>query len=643
MFCSNCGKTLKGDLSVCPHCKNPVGESRFEGLPYTGAQVKTKPGEAVRLPANHTKTTYMGTDPALSSDVDARTTYRATNEQVYAYEEAEPIYDEDFSKPARKTAYAPEMENEEEIYDVQSASDGKEEEPVDEAAFEGGSGSDKAFEKDEPLTDAAENIDGVSFDDEEDPVPTRRERKAKKAKAQKIEQDEDQALIDSLNEEELEELKETLSPTKKKVKKARKKTEEELWDEEMLEEIRARDVDVEDDDEEIRLNMEKYAQSGRYDRAPQAQTTVDKAPKAPKEKKNKFTLPHMPKLSFLKKREENFEIEDVEEAYETPYEEIDDENAFNLNDLPEMDETPIDDQEYVDDEISDEELAGMELSDDEIEFDERRKPLSPKAIAIIKYACASILVVAVLVGVIMGLRYITDKTRKAPIEGVTYDLYMSGIELMQYRASDAYRNDVMSAYDGMATSMMAITARITDDLDAIGKMTPENPDVNDARYIDALKTIQNSINNSILNDILSVSSADKTAEEKEADSAQRWQSVRDMVTTLSGATSNAQLDAIIKGERIEVIQQATPEPEATATPVPYTTLANGSEGMAVTRLQQRLADLGYLNSEIDGDFGKKTKTAVQLFQQTAGLEVTGIADPETQKLLFSADAPSKGN
>ena len=53
------------------------------------------------------------------------------------------------------------------------------------------------------------------------------------------------AMIDTLeafaeqiedNEEELEELKETLSPTKKKVKKARKKTEEELWDEEMLEE-----------------------------------------------------------------------------------------------------------------------------------------------------------------------------------------------------------------------------------------------------------------------------------------------------------------------------------------------------------------------------------------------------------------------
>ena len=636
MFCSNCGKTLKSDSSVCPHCKNTVGESRFEGLPYTGAQVKTKPGEAVRLPANHTKTTYMGTNPAQQSEVDARTTYRATNEQVYAYDEAEPLYDEEFEKNVDRPVHAPEAEEEirEEVYDDQSALEETEETMADEMSFDAGGEAEKT-----PIEDE----DDLSFDDEEEEKPARRERRAKKSKANESEMDEDQALIDSLNEEELEELKETLSPTKKKVKKARKKTEEELWDEEMLEEIRARDVDVDDDDEEIRLNMEKYAQSGRYDRTPQAQSVPEKEPKQKKNKEKKLALPKMPRLSFLKKREENFDIEDIEEIDETPYEEIDDENAFNLNDLPEMDETPIDDQEYEGEELTDEELAQMELLGDEIEFNERRKPLSPKMIAIIKYACASILVVAVLVGVIMGLSYITDKTKKAPIEGVTYDLYMSGIELMQYRASDAYRNDVMRAYDGMATSMMAITARITDDLDAIGKMAPENADVNDARYIDALKTIQNSINNSILNDILSVSSADKTAEEKEAESAERWQSVRSMVTTLSGATSNAQLDAIIKGERIEVIQQATPEPEATATPVPYTTLANGSEGMAVTKLQQRLADLGYLNSEIDGDFGKKTKTAVQLFQQTAGLEVTGIADANTQMILFSADAPRKGN
>ena len=41
----------------------------------------------------------------------------------------------------------------------------------------------------------------------------------------------------------------------------------------------------------------------------------------------------------------------------------------------------------------------------------------------------------------------------------------------------------------------------------------------------------------------------------------------------------------------------------------------------------------------DGDFGGKTKTAVELFQTTAGLTVTGIADEETQNALYAEDAP----
>ena len=43
MFCSNCGKTLKPDATSCPNCGAVVGESRFDGHPYTGAQVRTKP------------------------------------------------------------------------------------------------------------------------------------------------------------------------------------------------------------------------------------------------------------------------------------------------------------------------------------------------------------------------------------------------------------------------------------------------------------------------------------------------------------------------------------------------------------------------------------------------------------------------
>ena len=31
MFCSNCGKTLKGDAATCPHCKAAVGDSRVDG------------------------------------------------------------------------------------------------------------------------------------------------------------------------------------------------------------------------------------------------------------------------------------------------------------------------------------------------------------------------------------------------------------------------------------------------------------------------------------------------------------------------------------------------------------------------------------------------------------------------------------
>ena len=96
MFCSNCGKTLKPDAVTCPHCGELVGESRFDGHPYTGAQKRIRPGEAVRLPGNHTKTTYMGSEPSMEdTGVDARTTYRATaggSAPGYGSGEAEPLF-----------------------------------------------------------------------------------------------------------------------------------------------------------------------------------------------------------------------------------------------------------------------------------------------------------------------------------------------------------------------------------------------------------------------------------------------------------------------------------------------------------------------------------------------------------------------
>ena len=120
MFCSKCGKTLAPDIEKCLYCGNAVGESRFDGTPYTSAQRHLIPGEkysfvadfkgdsqkpeAAETPAEngaeaaeavaevqeeapavpmweapeYTRTTYtsLPDDTADKADVDSRTTYR---------------------------------------------------------------------------------------------------------------------------------------------------------------------------------------------------------------------------------------------------------------------------------------------------------------------------------------------------------------------------------------------------------------------------------------------------------------------------------------------------------------------------------------------------------------------------------------
>lgn len=71
----------------------------------------------------------------------------------------------------------------------------------------------------------------------------------------------------------------------------------------------------------------------------------------------------------------------------------------------------------------------------------------------------------------------------------------------------------------------------------------------------------------------------------------------------------------------------------------YVELAKGSKGDTVKILQQRLIDLKFLKGEADGKYGKNTTAAIEKFQKSCGLEVTGIADPDTQGILFSENAP----
>ena len=91
---------------------------------------------------------------------------------------------------------------------------------------------------------------------------------------------------------------------------------------------------------------------------------------------------------------------------------------------------------------------------------------------------------------------------------------------------------------------------------------------------------------------------------------------------------------------------ATPEPaageEPEATPEPtaqYATLKKHDKSEAVTILQYRLMELGYLDiDEPTNYFGSSTETALVLFQRQHDLKQDGIAGEETQTILYSDDA-----
>lgn len=74
----------------------------------------------------------------------------------------------------------------------------------------------------------------------------------------------------------------------------------------------------------------------------------------------------------------------------------------------------------------------------------------------------------------------------------------------------------------------------------------------------------------------------------------------------------------------------------------YKTLKKNDYLWDVYLLQERLQKLGWLSGDPDGVYGKGTYNAVGYFQLAAGLEATGTADPHTQQVLFSDDAPVPG-
>lgn len=71
----------------------------------------------------------------------------------------------------------------------------------------------------------------------------------------------------------------------------------------------------------------------------------------------------------------------------------------------------------------------------------------------------------------------------------------------------------------------------------------------------------------------------------------------------------------------------------------YTTLKKHDKGEAVTALQNRLMELGYLEIEEPTDYyGNSTAYAVTLFQRQHDLKQDGIAGAQTQELLYGSEA-----
>ena len=65
-------------------------------------------------------------------------------------------------------------------------------------------------------------------------------------------------------------------------------------------------------------------------------------------------------------------------------------------------------------------------------------------------------------------------------------------------------------------------------------------------------------------------------------------------------------------------------------------LSIDSTGDEVVVLQQRLKDIGYAISMVDGEFGNETRAAVEAFQRDNGLYVTGIVNNATWRALKKA-------
>jgi len=304
------------------------------------------------------------------------------------------------------------------------------------------------------------------------------------------------------------------------------------------------------------------------------------------------------------------------------------ESVAAIGDEPSEEAEPAAGEEYADedgeylDETIDEEYDEESFYDDD--YIERRMPDLKKLLMI---AAAFIVVAALFVGGFLLFRGGSQEAAPS-IDGVTETLYTEGLALIRLNGGDEHVKGLMKV--GTTDGIIALNTRLVSDASAIRALLPAEPSANDQLFIDALVYIQDNIGSAIIMDV--------SAGEASADSAAHWSVIESSISALASARTADDLTAILNGDKIMVV--ATPTPVPSPTPIVYTTLAKGDKTQDVLNMQSRLYELGFYNDDRDGSFGPNTQTAVKLFQEAAGLDVTGIADNATLTLLYSDEAPT---
>ncbi len=77
-------------------------------------------------------------------------------------------------------------------------------------------------------------------------------------------------------------------------------------------------------------------------------------------------------------------------------------------------------------------------------------------------------------------------------------------------------------------------------------------------------------------------------------------------------------------------------------PIDGVTITSGKTGMLVGTVQSRLKELGYYRGSVNMVYDKATVSAMKKFQKANGLKADGVIGPDTQAVLFSAEALAPG-